>query len=156
MPVLHMGVLDIPYAKRGGVTTFQIATWLEEKYHIMETFYNLHQNDVVLASIENSLKGALENLALGGPLNDNMYQSAGDKITSSFKLFLSASEIESQGIPGVPTQAALDGVNHRMKNPYGKWVKRGKKKKFVRNPRRPSFIDTGTYQSTSISWVTKS
>ena len=74
------------------------------------------------------------------------------QISTYFKQFLAMRQIEGFGIPGVPTQAALNGVNHRFKNPRGKWTGKGKDRKFQRNPRRPSFIDTGMYQASSKAW----
>ena len=55
------------------------------------------------------------------------------------KQFISSGEMEKLGYPGVPTKAALMGVNHRLKK------KRG--------PRRVSFIDTGQYQANLTNWV---
>lgn len=66
-------------------------------------------------------------------------QAAGD-IEDRFKQAISMREFDGR-IPGVPTQASLRGVNHRMKRPY---VKRGP---------RPSFRDTGTFSSSIRSWV---
>jgi hypothetical protein len=46
------------------------------------------------------------------------------------------------GMPGVPTDAARLGINHRLKHPYAK-----------ANPERPSFKDTGTYMQSFTAWV---
>jgi len=47
--------------------------------------------------------------------------------------------METLGYPGVPTRAALMGVNSRLKKRRGK--------------RRPSFRDTGLYQASFMAWV---
>jgi len=51
-------------------------------------------------------------------------------------------EVEKLGIPGVPTKAALRGVNHRLKHPYR------------RRGARPSFVDTSLYMSSFKAWAT--
>jgi hypothetical protein len=146
MTKLHLGVIDIPY-KEESQTTGEVAEILEARYKVMESYFESHKLDIAKA-MENSVAGALENLMLGGPVDASPFVAAESFIDADFRKFLSSSEIEKLGIPGVPTQAALDGVSHRFKNP--RYVKvRGKK---VKRPRRPSFIDTGLYQSSMKSW----
>jgi hypothetical protein len=79
---------------------------------------------------------------MGGVSSANPFSSAETAITTMFKQFLATGAIEHMGIPGVPTQAAKDGVNHRLKHPYAK-----------SNPRRESFIDTGAYSAHFIAWI---
>lgn len=138
MPTLHLGVIDLPYSDKSGVTTGQVAEWLEDKYHPMELYYELHQQEVA-DDLAQSALGALESLLMGAPADLDPFGTGTGKIEKGFKHFLDAKEMEALGYPGVPTQAALKGVNHRLKK------KRG--------PRRPSFIDTGLYQSSFKSWV---
>lgn len=139
MPVLHLGVIDVPYARRSGKTTGDVAEILEAKYHIMEVFYQ--QNEALVArSLEKSVAGALESLLLGAPSSIDAFGAGTSGIEDRFKQFLSRREVEKLGYPGVPTQAALRGVSHRFKG------KRSGK-------RRPSFIDTGLYQSSFKVWV---
>jgi hypothetical protein len=163
MTTLHLGVIDIPYntvpteykknARKSGTagteTTGDVAEWLEDKYHVMEVFFELHE-DKVAKALESSVEQALDMLYLGAPVeNINPFNAASADIEKSFKHFLDSQEIETIGIPGVPTQAALDGVSHRFKDP--RFVKKGKK--LVKRPRRPSFIDTGLYEATMKAWV---
>lgn len=164
--ILSFGVIDVPYAdssyrpvtrkqsatqrvgaaRRGNaaapatssqhMTTGDVAEILEAKYHIMETFYELHEDEIddLLA---NSIGDAIETLwTTNGESqgNDPTLQGTGD-IESKFKDFLSMRGMDATATPGVPTMAAMKGVNHRMLHPY---AKRGS---------RPSFIDTGLYQS---------
>jgi hypothetical protein len=151
--ILHFGVIDLPYSfkapliargkKRGkrpsgAQTTGDVAGYLENKYHVMEHFFQLHQQEIAY-DLEKSLSGALDNLLMGAPPNSNPFASATDAIENRFKKFLDSREIERQGYPGIPTQAALDGVTHRMKTRRGE--------------RRPSFIDTGLYQANFKAWV---
>lgn len=149
--ILHLGVADVPYSYPGrtkrsrkvtpGTTTGDVAEILEAKYHVMENFFQVHSGRIA-RDLENSLKGALENLLLGSPAPTSPFNEGTAKIEDSFKKFLSMRGMEKLGYPGVPTQAALDGVNHRLSHPNAK-----------ANKRRPSFIDTGLYQSSFKAWV---
>jgi hypothetical protein len=170
--ILHLGVIDLPYAtvpkapakvpkpgktgwvKRlwrrlkkafeaseppaGAKTTGEVATHLENKYHVMEVFYELHRDDVVTA-LEKSIQGKMEQLLLGGPTGGSPFDAGTSLIEADFKKFLSMKEMDGLGYPGVPTAASLRGVNHRLK------IKKG--------PARPSFIDTGLYESSFKAWV---
>jgi hypothetical protein len=151
--ILHLGVVDIPYAQApkrhqrkagtgGTQTTGDVAGWLENRYHVMEIFAE-EKGDKIAAALEDSLAGALES-AFMGAANMNNYDPTGKAMTDiedAFKVFLSSQEIEKLGYPGVPTQAAQDGVNRRLKHPYQK------------RAARPSFIDTGLYQSSFKAWI---
>jgi hypothetical protein len=151
--ILHLGVADLPYNQaqpppRKGrrrrktsastVTTGDVAEFLENRYHIMEIFFQERQADIA-GYLENSLEGALENVLLGAPPSNDPFGTATSEIEDRFKMFLSNKEMEALGYPGVPTQAALKGVNHRLK------LRKG--------PRRPSFIDTGLYQASFHAWI---
>lgn len=158
---LHLGVLDIPYtdadegprplpkarkgkqrprgkASSGARTTGDVAEILEAKYHVMETFYDLHEEEIV-GDLLDSMEGALESLLMGGPAHGDPLAAATTQIEARFKVYLDSEEIAETATPGVPTKAALRGVNHRLK------VKRGE--------RRPSFIDTGQYEASMKAWV---
>lgn len=156
--VLHLGVIDIPYANPpaemkknrthpahspGTETTGDVATWLENKYHVVEVFYSLYEDQIV-DDVANAMGDAVDALMSGAPVDsiDPFSPGALSAIQTRFKQFLSNQEIEGLGIPGVPTQAALDGVSHRHKSGFT----RGRK-------RRPSFIDTGLYQASFIAWA---
>lgn len=158
---LHLGVIEQPYTsydggrraanpKRRGkkaapktkrsartVTTGDVAQWLEDRYHVMEVFYE--SDGGVLPLLKQSLRDALEDILMGAPVGANPFLGATSEIQARFKKFISDREMEFMGIPGVPTAAALAGVNSRMKRRHG--------------PRRPSFRDTGLYQASFIAWV---
>lgn len=154
---LNFGVIVQPYRaweRRGRreqrvrgaalpLTTADVARILEDHYHIMGSYYRTHQRDVVLPALVRSLKGALQSQLAAGRRVDP-WGSAMGEIQASFKKFISSREAESVGIPGTPTKAAIRGVNHRLAHPYRK-----------SNPRRPSFRDTGLYEASFKSWVTK-
>jgi hypothetical protein len=161
---LNLGVIDLPYAEppkkekkaRKGKgkrnkpakpesssatkTTGDVAAILEEKYHIWQTFADAKLPDIA-KELENSIAGELETMLMGGRSSGNPFSGAESGITAMMKNFIFSQEVERVGIGGVPTQAALDGVNHRLKNPYAKG-----------NPRRPSFIDTSLMLTTLKAW----
>lgn len=158
---LHLGVIEQPYTsydggrraanpKRRGkkavqaakrstrtVTTGDVAEWLEERYHVMEVFYE--SDGGALPLLKQSLRDALEDILMGAPVGANPFLGATSEIQARFKRFISDREMEFMGIPGVPTAAALAGLNSRLKRRRG--------------PRRPSFRDTGLYQASFMAWV---
>ena len=154
MTTLHLGVVEFPYAHEPpeakakakpsdtpNVTTGDVAEILEEKYHVMRIFFELHAKEIT-KTLESGLSASLEALLSGAPPPKNAFQGAEEKIGEQFRQFLSSKEMEKIGYPGVPTKAALAGVNHRLKHPYAKT-----------NKPRPSFIDTGLYQKSFRAWV---
>lgn len=147
---IHFGVVDIPYSWTVGVgknktthsrneTTGDVAEILEAKYHVMEHFYELHQEDI-MAALHESIEVALETALMGGPRIGNPAAAAAQEIEQMFMRFLSNRELDSLGYPGIPTLAAQRGVSHRFKHPY------------ARRPPRPSFIDTGLLESSMRVW----
>lgn len=161
---LHLGVIDQPYsayehaekipkAKKGKAnkplkgssgatkTTGDVAEILEEKYGILDTFAFARLPDIAKA-LEESIAGELENMLMGAPASGSPFKGAESAVSTMMKQFVSSQQIEHMGIEGVPTQAALDGVNHRLKHPYVK-----------RNPQRPSFMDTHLMVNSYIAWL---
>jgi hypothetical protein len=150
--ILHLGVIDIPYANApkeykahkdhvtpGTETTGNVAVWLENKYHVMETYYEL-RGQFVADALAESLKSVLEDLMMGAPVTIDPFGSGTSQIESDFKATLSQRLLEGI-IPGTPTMAAQKGVSRRFKSGYGPL-------------NRPSFIDTGLYQASFKSWIT--
>lgn len=126
-------------AKKGGgrtVTTGDVAGWLEDRYHPMEVFFNVDGG--CISALEESVQDAIEDVLMGAPGGDP-FGAATTGIEARFKAFLSNRVMETLGIPGVPTLAALEGRSSRFKR--------------LRGPRRPSFIDTGLYQASFKAWV---
>lgn len=140
---LHLGVLVQAYRSPGkkgvAVSTADVAQWLENKYGIMQAFYRVHGQDVAKA-LEDSLGGSMESLLMGRQVDP--WGRGMQAIQTALRQFISTREAERVGIPGTPTKAAIRGVNHRLKHPYAN-----------RNPRRPSFRDTGLYQASFRAWI---
>jgi hypothetical protein len=160
MPTLHLGVVDQPYnmARKKGqkrvasnITTGDVAGFLEENYHVMQTFANVHLADIA-DDLAKSMAGAMENLMLGAPIAMSPYARAESMIRQRFNDFIDNKEMDRLGIPGVPTQASLEGVNHRKKS--GRNKPKGKTAKArAESVIRPSFLDTGLYESSMRVWV---
>jgi hypothetical protein len=157
---LVLGVVDIPYSdeapphrvahKKGSPinpapaqtrhTTGEVAAYLEEHYQILERFAEKNK-DLIEHELMKSVQGSLLNLLMGAPLDSMPFAEGTEAIAEAFRQFLDREELAGMGVPGVPTQAALRGVNPRLKGGHG--------------PRRPSFVATGTYQRCMKAWTTK-
>lgn len=141
MPTLHLGIIELPYAYGDtSMTTGDVAEILEGKYGVIQAWYD-HREAVFAEALAEGMAGSLESLLMGAPAHGDPFASATSKMETDFRMFLDSKEIDSYGIEGVPTQAALKGVSHRKKQPHKK-----------REP-RPSFIDSGLYQSSFRAWV---
>jgi len=123
-----------------GISTGDVAEILEKRYKIMNTFAAINK-DLIERELVKSAEMELFALMNGKPVGDeaHAFDNACEVIAEDFRQFLNNSEAEHLGIPGVPTQAALDGVNHRLK--------------IMKGARRPSFIDTGQYQNAAKVWT---
>lgn len=122
----------------GAQTTSDVAKILEDKYHIMGLFVE-ERYDYIADQLAESVSDKIQDILNGAPIDGSPIDAGALKIEDRFKQFLSLQEVERLGIPGVPTQAALDGVNHGLK------IRKGK--------RRPSFIDTGLYRASFKVWT---
>lgn len=157
---LHLGVIDQPYrtppaqaglgktgrpgkkrtAQRRAMTTYDVARILEARYHIMETFFEANREELT-AKIADAYAGAIETALMRNREPVDPGAMGFGALKTRFNKFLDDEELADLGVPGVPTQAALDGVSHRFKRPYQK------------RARRPSFIDTGLYEASFIAWT---
>lgn len=141
--ILHLGVDDVPYVGNGGVTTGDVAQILEDNYGVMEVFVeDTGGIEAIAEALEKSAEEAIESILLGAPVHSvSLTAQAETDIETEFRKYLSNAWFDGL-IPGVPTQAALRGVSHRLLHPYDQ-----------NNPERPSFIDTGLYQASFTVWV---
>ena len=159
---LHLGVIDVPYQifdqgkpvphpKTGAQnhpvkgepehpTTGQVAEQLEDEYGVMQVFFDQNQGQIA-DHLANAVAGAIETAMMGGSVDLMDSLSAGlGNIERDFRNYIDLEEISKSGVPGVPTKAALLGINHRMKKP-------------TTHVRRPSFRDTGQYQASFKAWI---
>ncbi len=135
---LILGVIDQPYNEPSGQTTGGVAEILEDKYHVVQVFYNQHEAEIGKA-MEDSVGQALDGLLQGAPINRTPFAAATDTIKHLFNVFIDSDEMAKLGIPGVPTKAALAGVQTAKKRRKG-------------SP-RVSFVDTGLYRDSFKAWT---
>lgn len=142
---LNLGVDDVAYTEKGQVTTTgDVAEILEDNYHVMRTFAELHDQDIADALADGMAK-VLEAIGRGDPVPTDLSQALVrpmGQIETEFRDFLDRDEMGAILPASQQSQAALKGVNHRKKRPYVK-----------ANKARPSFIDTGLYQASFRAWI---
>lgn len=162
--VLHLGVIDVPYVEGEAVSTYRkrvakarqgrqrlrattrsgdettgdVATILEAKYGLFTAFYE-HHEDEIAALLASSMTDSLDNLMAGAPLGQNPYGAFEQGLILMFRKAIETQEFDGYAIPGVPTRAAREGVNHRLKRNRG--------------APRPSFRDTGLMEASFIAWL---
>jgi hypothetical protein len=151
---LHFGVTEMPYShsdnlgkvKKGRTqgrdrlsTTGEVAEKLEEKYGIFALFWEKNA-DKIVDLLGEGLAGSFESLMMGAPASPNVFQSGNAEVDKLFKEWLSTGEIEKLGVPGVPTKASIRRRSSRFKSGKGP-------------SQRPSFIDTGLYESSARTWA---
>lgn len=134
---IHIGVLDQPYGYGNtDATTHEVAQILEAKYGLFTHFWELHQEAIRREVGETVAWSIINTIKFGIPL------VGGEQLANTmreFNLFLEREEMAGLEVDGVPTQAALDGKNSRLKRMYG--------------PRRPSFIDGGLLKASFVAWI---
>lgn len=152
--ILHLGVVELPYsqaptrhrkASAGTLTTGDVAEFLEQKYHIMEVFSQIHGEDIG-DELAKSLVGTMESLLMGAPTGIDPFGAATSAIEDRFKKFLSLGEMDRLGYPGVPTQAAIDRASGKRRSARFKRARPS-------NGPPVSFIDSGLYESSFKAWV---
>jgi hypothetical protein len=147
--VLHLGVLDVPYST-GGTSTGDVAGYLENKYHVMEHFAELHQDEIGTALL-GGLESALQSLERGVPVGGIGVHWLVQKIETAFRQMLTNAELEGLGYPGIPTQASLDRRSGKRASVRFKY--RGKRRRSPKSLTGPSFIDSGLYQKSFRAWM---
>ena len=146
MGKLMLGVEDYAYsqAERSNgkttirrTTTGQVASILEDRYHVMGTFFGLKQ-DRIGEFLAESMSAAIESLTRGRMPGRPTYR-AEQQIEAAFRAFLDANEMDiiARTLTGRGISGAADrGVNRRKLHPFSR-----------KNQSRPAFIDTGTYRA---------
>jgi hypothetical protein len=149
MPYIHFGVNDVPYAGQlasrqqrrltrsqrtysRGKTTGQVMDRLEKKYGIIEEFVE-QEKELIASIIEKAVaKAVARDTDIKIPASDLKM------LESKFKQAIVDEKFN--GLPGVPTKAAIAGISHKFMHPY---AKRGS---------RPSFIDTELFRRNLRVW----
>ncbi len=136
---LHLGVNEMAYSdpeEHQATTTGQVAEILEDKYQIMEVFFDNHREEIEDLVVDRFM-GELESVIHGkpkAPLSGMTFP----KIDREFRSFLDRDEW--QQLTGKRIMSAVLGISHR------------KKLKKVQGS-RPAFIDTGLYQKSFTAWL---
>lgn len=169
---LHLGVLDVAYSTAktgnpnggGNETTYSVAMKLEQRYHVMRTFFESRKQkiaDFLAESIANSMADMVRGRQLKGSKaakfsnkfhgietsyeRSSLTYSADQKIENEFRRFIFANEMQKMSIEatGKPlSMAAIKGINHRKKHPYSR-----------KNKERPFLVDTGLFISSFRAWT---
>jgi hypothetical protein len=141
---LHLGVIELPYAL-GKQTTGEVAQYLENKYHPMEIFAELHGQEIA-ESLANTMADALDHLIQTGKPPARIFPQEGQpEIQRAFNEFIDRREMDGVQ-PGVPTAASGGQA--------GQTVSRNlRKKRKLQAGSRPSFKDTGLYEQSFRAWV---
>lgn len=142
MKKLVLGVINNPYGHSHGAdrranantTTGEVAQILENKYHIMQHFYDLHEREIN-SSILQSVTHILNEALMGSPVNTAGLDDI-DNLKPIFEKMILTKELDGVA-DGVPTQASLSVVNHRKK----------------KGESRPSFLDTRLYMQSFKAWI---
>ena len=152
---LHFGFESVPYStaitlkRKGpvhraygqGKTSLQVAKELDQKYKVLEAFYDM-EADYMIPMIENALIEDLEETVMmsRGTRKQRISDAITDKIAARFRRNIAIRKYDGV-IRGVPTLASLRGVSHLRQHPYA--------------PResRPSFRDTGNYVNSFRAWT---
>jgi hypothetical protein len=153
---LHLGVIDVPEIEG---TTYTVGQDLEKRYGLFSMFYNAHQQDIADLIVKDAAIG-MEMIEKGMSVSVNsVFAVSGETITDKMHNFLTSQEIERvagrYGEEGIPTKAALEGINTRTASGKApKRVRKGQKfQKVVTGVRRPSFIDTGIFERSLKGWI---
>jgi hypothetical protein len=140
--IVHLGVIDVPYANsKEGTTTGEVAGFLESKYGVMAKFVDVAMPDIAAALVK-SYAGAIKSIAQGAPVDIDPFASGASKIEDKFRVFLDANGTHI--VTGAAKRRALTGKTLRKK----------KAPKVVVGPNKPvSFIETGLYQASFKVWT---
>lgn len=119
-----------------GKSSAEVAAELEERYQLVETFWN-QVEDKLVDELEGAYAENIEDiLMMQQPPKKLVSDDFTNKIVDDFKSYLDREE------HGIKTLAARRGVSHLLPRPYSR-----------SNPSRPSFIDTGLYKGSFRAWT---
>lgn len=134
---INLGVIVQQYGYGNtDMDTLDVANELEARYGLFTQFWNVHQDEIV-ADAGQTIADAIIREIQDGVQPTGAY-TLSDAV-SAFDRFLNNEEMAGLGIDGVPTLAALQGRDSRRKK--------------MKGPRRPSFIDGGLLKANFIAWV---
>lgn len=151
MTTLHLGVVDIAYTgEQGATTTGEVAGYLEDQFHVMRVFLELHEEEIG-NFLADAMAGEIETLMQGGRprifgtesstrlgSREITGYSVNSRIEEAFRDYLNSREWQT--VSGVYVEAAQTGVTSRKK--AGKQTQG-----------RAEFVDTGLYGASFRAWI---
>jgi hypothetical protein len=133
----RLSQLQADYGK--GKTTGDVATELENKYGIMEAFYNMEE-DFIVDGFEDKMAKGLASGMSGGSFD---YDWDASQLETKFRHAITARKFDGV-LKNVPTRAAQKGVSHLRVDPYRQGA-----------APRPSFMNTSLYMRSFKAWTEK-
>lgn len=132
-----LGVINMPYDYGDtSATTYEVAEELQDRYQLFTHFFETHSDEICAEVGEAVACSLINHIQHGAPLTQG--ELLGETM-QQFNIFLEREEMAGLAVDGVPTLAALEGKNSRLKQEKG--------------PRRPSFIDGGLFKSSFVAWI---
>lgn len=133
-----LGVIDMPYdyGDTPEKTTFEVAQDLQEEYQIFSHFWAAHRDEIIRDAGTELAYQLINHLKHKASMTGITLLEGTEK---AFHVFLEKEEMAGLSVDGVPTLAALQGRNSRLKKERGE--------------RRPSFIDGGLFKSSFVAWI---
>jgi hypothetical protein len=134
---LCLGVIDMPYDYGDtSATTWKVAEDLQDRYQLFTHFFETHSDAICAEAGEAVAWSFINHIRHGTSLPGE--ELLGETM-QQFNIFLEQEEMAGLSVDNVPTRAALEGKNSRLKQEKG--------------PRRPSFIDGGLFKSSFVAWT---
>jgi hypothetical protein len=121
-----------------GKTTGMVAEELENKYGLMEAFFNMEEDYIVNEFEKAYVKGIEDGVNLG--TWDVKWNT--DPVESKFRHAITGRRFDGI-LKGVPTKAAQRGVSHLRADPYKP------------SAERPSFMNTSLFMRSFKAWLEK-
>ncbi|MCX7898512.1 MAG: hypothetical protein N2444_00215, partial [Methylocystis sp.] len=84
---LRLGVADVPYSRKGGQTTGEVAERLEGRYRIMQRFSAAHE-DFIKSQLSAALADGFETLLVSGRAPPDMFAGACSEIGRAWRSFV--------------------------------------------------------------------
>jgi hypothetical protein len=122
-----------------GKSSSQVAIELETRYRIVETFYNLEEDNLIIPLLADDYRDLLDAQMSGLQTVATVTTRTTDKIEQRFRRNLTGRRYDGV-IRGVPTRTSQRGISHLRLKPS---AARGS---------RPSFVNTGLYMRSFKAW----
>lgn len=135
--ILHLGVdpEETPYADEGSKTVGDVAEIIEDKFHVMQIFADMHEQDMA-DELSISYANAMDSIFSGRPMPKDFAASATAKIGDMFETYINTQE---HGIDLKKLRKPLAGSR--------------KKRQYRKAKAATAFLDTGLYRGAFKAWT---